>query len=244
MRAVIVDDERTSRTRLTEVLQVYQGEIHVLGEADSVETGIELIEMTRPNLVFLDVEMPPYTGFDLLDYFPQPDFSIIFTTAYTKYAIDAIRASAVDYLLKPISLSELKMALLRAEQVQGQSELISLLKHNLQKPAEEHKIALPSADEYIFIDKTNILYLEAARQYTSVYTTEGEQVVSKPLRHFTPLLQEPYFFRSHRSYIVNLKHVKKWVRHGGGYIEMRNGDQVKLSPSLKKEFILHCKRYG
>lgn len=244
MKTVIIDDERTSRARLTEVLHSCQEDTDILGEADSLETGVTLIETTRPNLVFLDVEMPPYTGFDLLEYFPRPDFSIIFTTAYAKYAIEAIRASAVDYLLKPIIPSDLIAALHRAKQSQRQTELIEILRQNLQKPSEEHKIALASADAYIFIDKADILYLEAARQYTSVHTTEGVQVVSKPLSYFVPLLQEAYFFRSHRSYIVNVKYVKKWVRHGGGYIEMRNGDQVKLSPSLKKAFILHCKRHG
>ncbi|MEL7064265.1 MAG: LytTR family DNA-binding domain-containing protein, partial [Bacteroidota bacterium] len=109
---------------------------------------------------------------------------------------------------------------------------------------DSHRIAISSLEDWVFIDKSEIIYLKAARRYTLVMTQNGEQVVSKPLSYFESLLTEPHFFRSHRSYMVNLKYVKRLVKREGGYIEMYNGEQVKLSLSLKEQFIANCKKFG
>ncbi|MEO0473502.1 MAG: LytTR family DNA-binding domain-containing protein [Bacteroidota bacterium] len=243
-KVILIDDEKSARRNLRQLLGSHQDQLSIIGEADSVESGRDLIRMVQPDLVFLDVEMPPFTGFDLLSLFPSAEFSIIFTTAYSKYAIQAIRASAIDYLLKPINAEDLTESLQRVKEVRDQHALTQLLQENLERPPENHKIAISSMDAWVFIDKTEIMYLEAARRYTVVSTTKGEHVVSKPLSYFESLLTEPHFFRSHRSYLVNLKFVEKLVKRDGGYILLKNDMQIKLSPSLKEDFILRCQQFG
>ena len=128
--------------------------------------------------------------------------------------------------------------------MQEQRAFIHLLKQNLRKPSENHRIAISSLDDWVFIDKEDIIYLKAARRYTLVVTQKGEQVVTKPLSYFESLLAEPHFFRSHRSYLVNLKFEKRLVKREGGYIELFNGEQIKLSLAVKEDFIASCRKFG
>jgi len=244
LRAIIIDDEIGARNDLKHLLQSYGDEVELVGEADNIFDGQTLIHSTQPSLIFLDIDISPHTGFELLEAFPKPEFAVIFTTAHSEYAIQAIRASAVDYLLKPILAENLAPAIQRVSEYRRQHTFIELLKENLTRTSESHRIAISSLDDWVFIDKSEIIYLKAARRYTLVVTQSGEQVVSKPLSHFESLLTEPRFFRSHRSYMVNLKYVKRLVKREGGYIEMYNGEQVKLSLSLKEEFIANCKKFG
>ncbi|MEL6134638.1 MAG: LytTR family DNA-binding domain-containing protein [Bacteroidota bacterium] len=244
LTAVIIDDEASARRNLRQLLEAHQQEVFLVGEADSVTEGVELIHIVQPRLVFLDIEMPPHTSFELLSHFPQPSFATIFTTAHSQYAIQAIRASAIDYLLKPVAPRDLAEALQRVQHFQAQHTRMDVLKENLQRPTDNHKIALSSLDAWVFVDKSNIMYLEAARRYTLIVTAQGEHVASKPLSHFESILTEPHFFRSHRSYIVNLKFVKKLVKREGGYIEMQDATQIKISPQLRDPFIEQCQKFG
>ncbi|MEL6133010.1 MAG: LytTR family DNA-binding domain-containing protein [Bacteroidota bacterium] len=244
LRAIIIDDEASARNSLKHLLRAYTDTVELIGEAEDIFTGQALIHSAQPSLIFLDIDMTPHTGFELLEAFPNPDFAIIFTTAYSEYAIQAIRASAVDYLLKPILAADLESAIQRVSAYQRQHTFIELLKENLTRDSGSHRIAISSLEDWIFIDKTEIVYLKAARRYTLIMTRDGEQVVSKPLSYFESLLTEPHFFRSHRSFMVNLKYVKRFVKREGGYIEMYNGEQVKLSLSLKDEFIANCRKFG
>jgi len=250
LNAIVIDDEPKARELLTHFLKTEFEEVRLLGTGKNVKEGIDLIRKMNPDLVFLDIEMPQLDGFALLQAFEDPSFEVIFTTAHEHYAIKALRASATDYLLKPINIDELEIAVQRAiikvqDKKRGKkNRLYHLLKNNLQDQGRIKKIALPNADEMIFVKVEEIIYLKAERAYTQVITKELKTLVSKPLRFFEELLTDPFFFRPHRSYLINLKRVHRLVKKEGGYIEMDNGDQVKLSSFLKQEFIEACQHYA
>ena len=250
LKAVIIDDEPRAREVLRNFLLTFCKEVQLMAEAANVPLGIQAIQQYQPDLVFLDVEMPRKNGFDLLTHFPNPTFEVIFTTAHKDYVIQAIRASAIDYLLKPVDLDELLKAIARVVQKvetknrQQNRELIELLQQNLAANKGVQKLALPSADRMLFVKKEDVIYLEAERSYTRVITDHKRSLVAKPLRFFDQILTDEYFFRPHRSYLINLKRVDGFVRKDGSYIEMDNGDKVKLAHHLKDDFLSIALRFS
>lgn len=238
--AIIIDDEAKARRIMEVLLAENCPNIKVVDTAEDVLSGIKAINKHQPDIVFLDIEMPGYTGFQLLDFFDDITFEVIFATAYSEYALQAFKVSAVDYLLKPIQIEQLQAAVNKAVKLKGNSQInekIAALKENI----EEHsikKIALPVSQGLTFVPIADILYLEADGSYTHVYLTDGTKLlISKKIKAFESSLNpDNRFFRTHRSYIINLDKIKQYVKQDGGHIEMENGAIVHLARERKDEF--------
>ncbi|RPD37935.1 LytR/AlgR family response regulator transcription factor [Chitinophaga barathri] len=241
-KALIVEDETLSRDFLSNMVREYCPQLELVAVASNVEEALQRISAHSPQLIFLDIEMQTGTGFDVLQQAGHHDFHVIFTTAFDHYAIQAIKFSAVDYLLKPINLDELETAVNKAvKQMEGPmpDNRLDLLLKNLNKPAgEDFCISLSTSEGVDFIPLSGIIRLEAKGPYTIFYLKDGRQImVSKNLKEYEMSLQEHGFFRIHNSNMINLKDVKRWVRTDGGYAVMSDGAMVAISPKKKDEFM-------
>ncbi|GAB2767513.1 LytTR family DNA-binding domain-containing protein [Rhabdobacter roseus] len=244
MKAVIIEDEFHSREFLKSVVTAWCEGVEIVGTAESVPEGVALIEAVAPELVFLDIEMQSGTGFDLLQQVRNRDFEVIFTTAYDHYAIQAIKYSAIDYLLKPIDLDELQAAVAKVRerrpgQVAPVNEALELLLATLKNPATEPtKITLATSEGLEFVPLEQIIRLEAAGAYTTFFLKEGKKImVSKNLKEYENLLPARRFFRIHNSHMINIDEVKKMLKTDGGYAVMNDGATVMISPKKKEEFL-------
>ncbi|MEP1034361.1 LytTR family DNA-binding domain-containing protein [Ekhidna sp.] len=242
MKAVIIDDEKKARNLLRVLIEENCPQIGEIMEAEDLPSGIKLINQIQPNIVFLDIEMPGFSGIQLLDFFDPKhiNFEIIFTTAYSEYAINAFKLNAIDYLLKPLRDDQVANAVAKVEQQIGKSNLnerLEELKATL-SASNVKKIGLPVADGILFVKFDDIIMLKADRMYTHVHTiNNGKILVSKPMKFFEDILQElREFYRPHRSYLINLKHIKQYVNQDGGYIIMDNEETVSISREKKDEF--------
>jgi len=239
IRAVIVDDEENARVNLQLLIERYCKDIDIIGTADSALTGIKLIQKEKPNLVFLDVQMPHGSGFDLLEGLENRNFQLVFTTAQLNHAIKAIHFSALDYLIKPLDHNELIDAVKRVKEklsFDHEKNNNNLLQH-LKAPSID-KVAFPTSTgyKYVFID--DIIYLKGDGSYINIFTKNGETfLVSKNLKIYEDLLSKHAFYRSHISYLVNLKCVESFDRVDGTVITLTNGAKTPLSPGKKDGFI-------
>lgn len=237
--AAIIDDEAGSRFNLQLLLEKYCLDVAVLGLAKDVPSGLRLIEKSEPDVIFLDIEMPGQDGFALIEQLPATVSSkIVFVTAYQQYAIRAFRVSAVDYLLKPIDIRELQavVAKLKKDEVPDLEKRLNLLKSNLKQGID--KIAIPHQDGFAFLAFEDIILLEAKRNYTDIHRVDNKKFfVAKSLREFEDVLTQSGFFRPHRSFVINLRHVEEWVRKDGGYILMSNQKQVPLVKDRRADFL-------
>ena len=241
IRTVVIDDESKARDILIKLLQVVAPEIEVVDQAASAAAGWEAIQREKPDLVFLDVEMPQGSGFDLLERFAEAPFKVIFTTAYGHYAIKAIRFAAMDYLLKPIDADELRTAI---DTVKGQlsgntveNESIRSLIHNLRSPAAK-KVAIPDMEGITFVQLQEIIRCEADRNYTVVYLDCGTKIVSsKALKEYERLFTDFNFMRLHHSHLINLNHVKRYQKGDGGLVVMSDDSTVDVSRRRKAVFL-------
>lgn len=240
--AIIIDDEAKGRLALQQKLEAYCPEVKILAEAKDGEEAIMLIEIHKPQLIFLDIEMPRMTGFEMLTSLKEKKFHIIFTTAYDQYAIKAIRYAALDYLLKPVDVEELKQAVARVSVTeQGQiKQQLELLHHNTQNPKKKiNKLAIPTLSGLLFFDIASILHLEANSNYTNIYFLDKQKIIaSRTLKEFEELLPTETFFRPHHSHIINLEYIKRYIKGDGGQIELQNGTFVDVSRRKKEEFLL------
>lgn len=244
--AVIVEDEVHSRETLKSFLKEFCPEVELLDMATNVEEGIQKISQLRPQLVFLDIELQTGTGFDVLQKVNHLDFHLIFTTAFEHYAIKAIKFSSIDYLLKPIDIDELVMAvqkaLKQAEQESRQNLFENLLINLGSGSKEAKKICLATSEGIEFIPTDQISHCEANGSYTDFFLTDGRKMmVSKNLKEYENMLSDMNFMRVHNSYLINLSEVKKFVKSEGGYIVMNGDQQVSISNSRREEFL---KRMG
>lgn len=240
MKAIIIDDEAKARRVIEALLTEHCSDVTVIATADDVPSGVKAINREAPDIVFLDIEMPGYTGFQLLDFFDDVDFDIIFTTAYGDYAIRAFEVSAIDYLLKPIQIDQLVRSVdkVKSKHKSHLKEKLQTLKLNLSEPGQLSKIALPVSDGFLFVKPEDILYLRAESSYTRIYLSEDKDLlVTRTLKEFEKLIDHPHFMRIHRSYLINLNHIKQYVRADGGHIEMDNGDVVYFSKDKKEELL-------
>ncbi|WP_420322239.1 LytR/AlgR family response regulator transcription factor [Flagellimonas sp.] len=243
--AIIVDDEARHHETLGKMLNNFCPEINVLGNAHNVNEAVNLINDIKPEIIFLDIEMPGGNGFTLLDHFEEPPFEVIFTTAHDLYAINAIKYAALDYLMKPINIRELQEAVARATKVinkkenRTSQEKINVLKSNLKLEDQRFtKIALPSSDGIDFIETEAIIRAEAERSYSNFYLENGKKVlVSKPLKEYEALLEQCNFFRVHKSHMINLTHLEKYVKGKGGYVIMKDGSHVDVSVRKKEDLL-------
>ncbi len=239
VKAVIVDDDSISRMVLKEILRKTVGNIEMLGEASSVVEGVILIERENPDVVFLDISMPDGTGFDLLDRLKKIDFKIIFITAYSEYAIKAFKYSAFDYLVKPINVDELVKTIGRIPKIKKTETKVAVnaLKANLMTHVElgTKTIALPELNGFAIIAVDKIIRCEGLRNYTRILFREGdEKIVSRTLLEFENLLTPLGFIRIHRSHLVNMANVVRYIKAKGGMVELRTGEQLKVSPKYKE----------
>lgn len=241
LTCIIVDDELKSRESLQILLQDFCDHVEVLAVCQGVTEAVEVIKKYNPELVFLDIQMQRETGFDLLTKFSTINFEVVFTTAYSEYAIKAFKFSAIDYLLKPIDVSELQQALekVRKKLKNDISGRLEQLIHNL-KPAgnQKYRLALPTGDGLIFVTVEEILYCEADSNYTTIHLLNGKShLVSRTLKEYEELLSGHDFFRIHNSTLINLNFIKNYVRGEGGYVVMSNDKALDVSKRKKEAFL-------
>ena len=244
MKALIIDDEKKARQVLRILIEENCPKITEIYEADNLLSGVDLIKKESPNIVFLDIEMPEHSGLEILNFIEKEvyNFEIIFTTAYSEYAIEAFQLSAIDYLLKPVRPNQVKEAVDKALTFLGNSQInkrLSELKDSLQN-SNFKKIGLPNADGVKFVNFNEIISLEADGMYTKVSTLKDATIlVSKPLKFFVDLLQKiNTFYRPHRSYLINLAYIKEYIKKDGGYILMENDKTISISKDKKDEFLM------
>jgi len=245
--ALLIDDEANSRQAMRNLLSQLCPDVTIAGEAKNVDMGIELIHSVKPQLIFLDIQMPGKTGFDLLAAIDKVDFDIIFTTAYHEYAVKAFRFSAIDYLLKPIDPDDLVNAVARVRekhnpastsQVQLLKQLWQQLSVNKNAQNLNQKLALATQEGIHLIEVNDIVWCESLGSYTKFYLSNGEKLVtSKLIKEYEEILADYQFFRVHQSYLISLQHVKKYVKGDGGQVWMTDGAEVEVARRRKEEFL-------
>lgn len=245
--ALIVDDEAKSRNILQNLLLKYCPQVNIVGSANSIDDAFSLFSQHHPQLIFLDVEMPPDTGFDLLKRLPTLDFEVIFVTGFDHYAMQAIKFHALDYLLKPVNIDELILAVKKVEvavKKQIDSQRLQMLLNNLGNPNPgSRQVAIPTAEGRIFIPVEQVLYCQADGKYTWIILETGKKLISTTnlgeYEKILPLSSVPQnhrFFRIHHGYLVNLFFIK---RYNGkeNYVQMNNGEKINIAQRRKAKFL-------
>lgn len=237
LKALIVEDETHSREILRNYLGKYCPTVEVMGEADGVESGVNLIRQSPPDLLFLDVEMPFGNAFDLLDQLPDRSFETVFVTAYDHYAKDALNHHAAYYLTKPISIDELVKAVDYVGEVKKQEEAIEgkVLQARLQPV--EGKITIPQQDGFEVLNAQEIIYCKADDNYTEIHLKDRKILVSKTLKYFETALDGFSFARIHKSYLVNVNEVSRYRKGKGGSVVLSTGKELSVSASKKAELL-------
>jgi len=241
LRTLIIDDEAPVRNTLTRLLEKTCPQVKLIGEAFSVKSGLIAIREKSPDLVLLDIKMDDGTGFDLLSQIENINFKIIFITAYEEFAIQAFEFSAVDYILKPVNPEKLVNAVNRTSQLKAKdfSTQLNALKENIQNPGGlQKKIILKSMESIFLLNVDDIIHCESDGSYTAFETTdENRIVISKLLKEYDKLLSGSGFIRIHRSHLVNLKHLKRFDKHDGGYVVMSTGSKLPVSTSGRERLL-------
>lgn len=235
VKAVLIDDEAHARASIRGILESNFPEVEISGEAKDLPEGVKLINKVRPDVVFLDIEMPGYSGLEILDFFPPESisFQIVFITAYNEFALNAFELSAVDYLIKPLQVDDMKRSLEKLSKMTPQN--LEVLKHNLDNP-QNGRIMINISGGQVFLELAKIIYLKADGSYTHIILSGNERhYVTKKLVEFERLQQIGNFLRIHRSHMVNLNHITKYTRQDGGSVIMSNGDELSVSQEKKQE---------
>lgn len=247
LKAILVDDELNSLQNLRHKLENYCPQVTVLAAIEKPEEAIPLITDLNPDLLFLDIKMPKMSGFRMLEELGSYEAEIIFTTAHHQFAIEAIRISAFDYLLKPLSIKDLQNAVNRLvpENPKQTQERLNVLRQSMSdRGTKESKIAIPTNTGLEFFVIKDILRIESNMNYSRIYLRNGQNIlVTRLLKDFEEILQPRGFFRVHKSHLINLDYIRKYIRGDGGQIVMENGDIVDLARRKKEEFLalLNCK---
>lgn len=245
IKALIIDDVEKARSALKSDIKTYCPNVEVIGEADGVESGLKLIQHTIPDVIFLDIRMSDGSGFDLIAKLRQQGaipFQIIFTTAYDEYAIKAFKFSATDYLLKPVDHEDLIQAVQKIKTSDAQSSLkenMELLLESMKGIKTSNKrIALNSVDKVQVVNVDDIIQCESQKNYTLFYLVNKKQVlVTRTLKEFEDMLEGDNFLRVHHSHLINVKHLKEYVKTDGGYAVMSDGSQVPVSVRKKEQLL-------
>jgi two-component system LytT family response regulator len=241
LKAILVDDEVSSLQNLQQKIVEFCPGIKVVATVQKPEEAIFLIRHHNPDVIFLDIEMPRMSGFRVLEELEDVSAEIIFTTAYNHYAIDAIRISAFDYLVKPISVEDLQNAVKRlvVQHDRQTQEKLNVLKKSLQESkSQEDRIAIPTSEGMEFINIKNIVRIESSSNYSKLYLLSGQTIlVTRLLKDFEEMLLAYRFYRVHHSHLINLSYIKKYIRGEGGQVVMQNGDVIDVARRKKDEFL-------
>ena len=242
LRAVLIEDEEASRITLRNYLGKYCPSVELLGEAANVNDGFQLIQKTKPDVIFLDVEMPYGNAFDLLEKFDTLNFEVIFVTAFSKYALDALNLSASNYLLKPVNIDQLIEAVEKVEVQVRDSQSIKTSNILLENLAIENKqlkkMVLPMIDGFEVVTLKDIIWCDANDNFTELHLTDGsKRTVCRTLKFYENVLSEYDFIRVHKSHMVNINYVKQYKKGKGGDIILTNGHSVRVSPTRKSAFL-------
>ncbi len=247
LKAVIIEDEKHSRETLKSMLEEFCKDVEVIAMAGTVDEAVKVLSIYSPDIVFLDIELQSGVGFDVLNQIKDPNFEVIFTTAFEKYAIKAIKFSSLDYLLKPIDLDELQQAVEKARTRMDtnvyREQLDTLMQSISRGKIRPEKICLATTVGMEFIAIDDIIACKADGSYTSFMLEDNNTLlVSKHLKEYENLLAEHQFMRVHNSYLINLKKVKKYIKSDGGHLIMENDLEVNISPRKKDDLIEAMKR--
>jgi two-component system LytT family response regulator len=235
LRAIIVDDELHGRENLKKIIENYCNEIEILGIADSVNNAKKLVNLYNPDVVFLDINMPVLDGFDFLDEYDERNFMVVFVSAHEEFGINAVKAGAVDYLLKPINIKELKQTVKKLLIIKNKSTKVEPV-------LETDKIVLPAPHGFNVLVYDDIIRLEAEGCYTKVIIKDGKNtIVSRTLKDFEDTLPKENFYRVHKSHLINLKYVKDYSNISGNSVTMIDGSKIEISRRKAPEFIQKIK---
>lgn len=242
INAVIVEDEERNASVLQSMLSEYCPQVKLLDLFDSVKTALKGIPEKQPQLVFMDIMLGDGNAFDILSKLEERNFEVIFITAYDKFAIKAIKFCALDYLVKPISIVDLQDAVnkyVNKETKQNEPKRYDELLQNIKSgEGKLQRISLPTLEGYLFYDLKDIIRLDADGSYTNVHLCSKEKIlVSRQLKEFESLLDSDGFFRVHHSHLINLSHIKKYVKGSGGYVVMNDGEHVEVASRRKEDFL-------
>jgi two-component system LytT family response regulator len=248
MTAMLIDDEPNATEALTNMLRMTCPDVEVIAMANDAQHGLEQLRTITPDLLFLDIQMPHMTGFELLEKLGKFNFSVIFSTAYDQYTLQAFKVSAVDYLLKPIDLDELEAAVAKVRErmhttTQPDLSALERLFQQVQK-AEPQRIALPIGEGLQFIQVADIVRLESDSNYTTFYMVNREKLlISRTMGHFEAILPKQNFFRVHHSHLINLDQISRYLKTDGGYVEMADGSKVEISRRKKDDFLREISKF-
>lgn len=238
-KVLIIDDENRTRELIAKMIDSFGFDVETIPEGENVQSGIEAIERHNPDIVFLDIQMPDGTGFDVIRSIPNKNFEVIFITAHEEFAIKAIKFSALDYLLKPVDTSELKAALEKAlamlDERKDHSQFDALQKNIM--PNEKRRLVLKTQESVHVVELDQIIRCEADRNYTSFYLVDGKKIlVSKTLKEYETLLSGYNFLRVQQSHLVNIDYVDRYDKKNGGAVVMKDRSEVPLSPAKRDLF--------
>jgi two-component system, LytTR family, response regulator len=246
IKAILIDDELNSLKNLRQKLEEFCKPVQVVAMAQKPEEALFLIRHHKPDVLFLDIEMPKMSGFEILEELGDYEAEIIFITAYNQYAIDAIRISAFDYLVKPVAIDDLQKAVnrLMLSRASKTRERLHVLKDGLGEPrSQDNKIALPTNDGLEFVLISDIIRIESVSYYSKLFLVGGQvTLVTRLLKDFEELLAPYRFFRVHNSHMVNLRYIRKFSRSEGGQVVMENGDVVDVSRRRREEFLKYLQQ--
>lgn len=240
MTAILIDDMPQALKVLQSDLNDLFPDIQIIGTADSVVSGAKLLRQQQPDLLFLDIMLGDGTGFDLLEIVPNINSKIIFVTAYEEHAIRAFRFAAIDYLLKPINPEDLRDAVLRArQQISRPAESIDILKATMKSPDTlPTRITLHTQERIAVVNIDDIIRCESDGNNTIFMLASGEKIfVTKTLKQFATLFEQHTFYRTHQSHLINTKHIQEYIRKEGGYLKMKNGDDIPVAVRKKAEVV-------
>ncbi|HEY4064274.1 MAG TPA: LytTR family DNA-binding domain-containing protein [Puia sp.] len=242
IRTVLIDDEIDSICVLEKLLEASCPQVEIIGKADGVETGLHVIQATRPDLVVLDIEMTQGNAFDLLNALQPVNFQVIFVTAFDNYAIRAFKYSAADYLLKPVDIDELSDAVKRVSGRMGEKSVMDQMKMLLENVGSFHlsqqKIAIPTLTGLVFIAIRDIIRFEANGNYTYIHLSNGEELIAtRNIKDYEDLLPETIFCRVHNSHIINLHRIQQYHKGRGGNVIMEGGSSIEVASRRREEFL-------
>lgn len=244
LKALIIDDEQASRDTLKNYLATYCDGVEVLGLAENLDQGLQLIKKHKPDVIFLDIEMPFGNGFDLLEQAGEQGFETVFVTAFSEYALKAIKVSASNYLLKPIDIDELIAAIdkVREEHALKNDHVHTriLIENSTIANRQQHRIVLPTLEGFEVLTIKDIVFCEAEDNFTRFQLLDGsKRLICRTLKFYEELLGDFDFVRIHKSHLINRNYVAKYLKGKGGQVVMSTGDVLELSPTRKADFLEH-----